>query len=175
MNFERKLRLVRGDEKPEFPKASLWLRGAARLTDSLLAYALFKAAGPAGALLALLYLLFGDGMFAGQSIGKKIFGVKAMFLPLRQGARHRDSFLRNAPFGFVVILSMLPDISRWAFWVGFGIVGALETLQVFRDPAGLRMGDTWAQTQVIDGKDPTQDADELPVLHGHKAVPQPAK
>ena len=31
-------------------------------------------------------------------------------------------------------------------------IGSIEALQCLRDPEGIRLGDTWAQTQVIDGK-----------------------
>ena len=60
--------------------------------------------------LALLYLLFADGMLQGQSPGKKLFGVRVVYLPTRQPARHRDSVLRNAPLGLVIILSMMPEL-----------------------------------------------------------------
>jgi uncharacterized RDD family membrane protein YckC len=170
MNFQRKLRLVQGGEPPHYPKASLRLRFGARAIDAALAFGLFRASGNAGALMAMLYLLFCDGMFAGQSIGKKIFGVKVIHLPSRLGARHRDSFLRNAPLAFVVILSMLPEIGVWAFWGGLALVGTLESLQVLRDPNGIRLGDTWAQTQVIDGKDLAEDEQAQSILHR-----QPAK
>jgi hypothetical protein len=98
--------------------------------------------------------LFADGMLAGQSPGKKLFGVKAVYLPTRSGARHRDSVLRNSPFGLVIILGMMPDLGFKAFVAGVVVIGAVEGVRAFRDPHGLRLGDLWAQTQVIDGKVP---------------------
>ncbi len=151
-SFRKSLRVVGDEEGSPYPKASLFLRGGARLTDLAIAWCLYVSTGPAGVVVALLYLLFADGMLQGQSLGKKLFGVKVVFLPTRQGARHRDSVLRNSPFGLVIILGMMPELGLRAFIAGCVVVGALEVVKVFRDPLGLRLGDLWANTQVTDGK-----------------------
>ena len=158
-----------GDEEPRYPKASLFLRGGARLIDVAIAWSLSYATGPAGIVMALLYTLFADGMFGGQSPGKKIFGVKVIYLPTRSGARHRDSVLRNAPLGLIIILSMMPELGFRAFLAGLVVIGGIEALQCWRDPDGLRLGDLWAQTQVVDGKVPI----ELPQRGA--AAQQPAR
>ncbi len=152
MSRMRFLKLVRTEENVPWPKASFFLRGGARALDLLIAWTLYYCTGPAGIVIALLYLLFADGMLAGQSLGKKAFGVKAIYLPTHQGTRHRDSVLRNAPFGLVIVLSMMPDLGMKAFGVGAVVVLTIETVHAWRDPSGLRLGDLWAQTQVIDGK-----------------------
>ncbi len=153
------LRVVRGDERdPFYPKASLFLRAGARLIDVAIAWVLYQSTGPAGIVMALLYLVFADGMLNGQSPGKKAFGVKVVYLPTRQGARHRDSVLRNAPFGLIMILGMMPELGFRAFVGGVLVIGGIEALRCVRDPEGLRLGDVWAQTQVIDGKVPFDQA-----------------
>jgi uncharacterized RDD family membrane protein YckC len=149
---KRGLRVVENGEEPRYPKASLFLRGGARLIDVAIAWSLSYATGPAGIVMALLYTLFADGMFGGQSPGKKIFGVKVIYLPTQSGARHRDSVLRNAPFGFIIILRMMPELGLQAFFAGLIVLGGIEALQCLRDTDGIRLGDVWAQTQVIDGK-----------------------
>ncbi|GMU62264.1 MAG: RDD family protein [Myxococcales bacterium] len=143
-----------GEEGPKYPKASLLLRGGARLLDLVVAWVLYVSTGPAGIVIALLYLLFADGMLQGQSVGKKLFGVKVIYLPTGAGARHRDSVLRNAPFGLVIILSMMPELGFKAFLAGAAVIGGIEAFRCWRDPEGVRLGDAWAQTQVIDGKVP---------------------
>jgi hypothetical protein len=130
----------------------MFLRAGARVVDVGIAWLLYSATGPAGVVMALLYILFADAMIQGQSLGKKLFGVKAIFLPTRQGVRHRDSVLRNAPFGLVIILFMMPDLGLKAFIGGLVVIGGIEAVRAIRDPHGLRLGDLWAQTQVIDGK-----------------------
>jgi uncharacterized RDD family membrane protein YckC len=147
------LRVVKpGEQGSPYPKASLLLRAGARIADVAMAWVLYKSTGPAGIVMALLYLLFADGMIQGQSPGKKIFGVKVVYLPTRQPARHRDSVLRNAPLGLVLILSMMPELGFRAFVAGTVLLVLFESVRVLRDADGVRWGDLWAQTQVIDGK-----------------------
>lgn len=147
-----RLRLVRPAEGSPFPKASLLLRGLARVIDLGVAYGLYRVTGPAGVVIALLYLLFADGMLQGQSVGKRIAGVKVIHLPSRAPARYRESVLRNAPFGLVVLLGMMPDLGPAAFLAGALGIGGVEAWKVLKEPLGIRLGDAWADTQVIDGK-----------------------
>jgi uncharacterized RDD family membrane protein YckC len=151
----RVLRLVQEDAEPDspYPKASLLLRLGARIIDCAVAWGLYVVCGAAGAVVALLFLLLADGMLQGQSVGKRICGVKVMHLPTRSAARHRDSTLRNAPLALVVLLGMMPaPHGVVAALAGFVVIGGVEAWRVLRDPLGLRLGDTWAQTQVVDGK-----------------------
>ncbi|MDP1915408.1 MAG: RDD family protein [Myxococcales bacterium] len=163
------LRVVRDEEGSPYPKASLLLRGGARLVDVVIAWTLYKSTGPAGVVIALLYLLFADGMIQGQSPGKKLFGVKVVYLPNRQGARNRDSVLRNAPFGLTIILSMMPELGFKAFIAGVVVIGVIETVKCWRDPDGLRLGDLWAQTQVVDGKVVTGQPQTSPLAEPSRA------
>ncbi|WP_171818579.1 RDD family protein [Pyxidicoccus fallax] len=151
----RVLRLVADDSQPgsPYPKASLWLRMGARAVDVAVAWGLYVVCGAAGMVVALLFLLLADGMLQGQSVGKRIFGVKVMHLPTRSAARHRDSTLRNAPLALVVLLGMMPvPLGDVAFVAGLVVIGGVEAWRVVKDPLGWRLGDTWAQTQVVDGK-----------------------
>lgn len=138
------------------------LRAGARLVDVAIAWALYTSTGPAGVVMAFLYILFADGMLQGQSPGKKIFGVKVIYLPTHSAARHRDSVLRNAPFGLIIILSMMPEVGLKAFLAGLVVIVGIEIVEALRDEGGARLGDAWAQTQVIDGKVPTDVPQRLP-------------
>ena len=94
-----------------------------------------------------------EWMLQGQSVGKRIFGVRVVHLPSRSSARFRDSVLRNAPFGLIVLLGMMPEgLGQVAFFAGVVAIGGIEAWKVIRDPLGMRLGDVWAQTQVVDGK-----------------------
>lgn len=148
------LRVVsKAEEGSPYPKCSLVFRGMARLADVAIALGLFRVGGPAGTLVALLFLLLADGMLQGQSPGKRIFGIKVVHLPTRLAARYRESVLRNAPFGLIVLLGMMPyPLGAGAFVAGAVMIGGIEGWKVLRDPLGLRMGDGWASTQVTDGK-----------------------
>jgi uncharacterized RDD family membrane protein YckC len=138
-----------------YPKCALWLRLGARASDLAIAWAIFVVGERVGPVLALLYLLLGDGVLQGQSLGKRLFGVKVVYLPTRAAGRKRDSTLRNAPIAFPIVLGMMPEpLGLYAFFAGALLVGLVEGFQVWRDPLGLRLGDHWAQTQVVDGKVP---------------------
>jgi hypothetical protein len=39
-----------------------------------------------------------------------------------------------------------------AFVAGILVIGGIEAVKCWRDRDGLRLGDLWAQTQVVDGK-----------------------
>lgn len=149
------LQLVPEDGVPEspYPRCSLLLRGMARLADVGVAWVLALAAGRAGLVVAVLYLLLADGIFHGQSVGKRIFGVKAVFLPMRTDARFRDSTLRNAPLALIVLLRMMPEpLGLRAGLGGLVVIAGIEAWKAIRDPLGRRLGDVWAQTQVVDAK-----------------------
>ena len=149
------LQLVPEDGVPEspYPRCSLLLRGMARLADVGVAWVLALAAGRAGLVVAVLYLLLADGIVRGQSVGKRIFGVKVVFLPMRTDARFRDSTLRNAPLALIVLLRMMPEpLGLRAGLAGLVVIAGIEAWKAVRDPLGRRLGDVWAQTQVVDGK-----------------------
>jgi hypothetical protein len=144
-------------EGSPYPKADLTLRALARLVDLTLAFAVANTAREAGPPLAALYLLVADGLMSGQSIGKRIFGVRTMVLPARTGQRahpagYRESVLRNAPFALAGLFYGLTLVG-WVllFVVGVPII-AFEAYMVWSDRLGIRIGDIFADTQVVDGK-----------------------
>jgi uncharacterized RDD family membrane protein YckC len=145
-------------EGSPYPKADLWLRGLARLVDLTLAFAVANVAREAGPPLAALYLLFADGLLQGQSLGKRLFGVRAVVLPPKgavgraRPAGYRESVLRNAPFALVGLFYGLTLVG-WVllFVVGLPLV-AFEAYMAFSDRLGIRIGDIFADTQVIDAK-----------------------
>ncbi len=148
------LRDVEAEKKhgSPYPRCTLWMRLGARAFDLAAAYAIWLAGMRAGAVLAIFYVLLADGMFEGQSIGKRIFGIKVVHLPTRSSGRKRDSTLRNAPLALPILLGMMPEVGPVAFVAGAVVIGSVETWRVIREPLGLRFGDIWAQTQVVDGK-----------------------
>ncbi len=138
-------------EGSPYPKADLTLRALARLADFALAFAVTQAAHEVGPILGVLYLLLADGFMHGQSVGKRIFGVRTMVLPRRVPAGYRESMLRNAPFALVALFSVVPIAWLLVLLVGVPIV-AFEAWMVWSDRLGVRIGDIFADTQVVDGK-----------------------
>ena len=111
------------DARPEgspYPKADLTLRGLARLADFTLAWVVAHSAPQVGPLLAALYLLVADGLMNGQSVGKRIFGVRTVVVTRRAPAGWHESLLRNAPFALVAVFYAIPLL--WLLVPGYGIV-----------------------------------------------------
>ena len=143
----------REEEGSPYPKASLWLRTGARLVDLSVAWGLWVLLGQVGLLAALLFILLADGMIEGQSIGKRVFGIRVVHLPTRSIGRHRDSAIRNAPLALIALFGMLPPpLGLVAFLVSLAVLGGAECWATLKDPLGQRRGDHWAQTQVVDAK-----------------------
>src|SRR5574342_497290 len=147
------------DARPEgspYPKADLTLRGLARLVDLALAFAAANLAGPAGPVLACLYLLLADGLLHGQSVGKRLLGVRTMAIARGatrgRPAGYRESALRNLPFGLLALFYGVTLVG----WIMLFVVGlpmiCFESWMVWTDRHGVRIGDIFADTQVVDAK-----------------------
>src|SRR5574338_279121 len=119
-------------EGSPYPKADLTLRGLARLADFAIAFALGQTSPQAGPLLAAFYLLVADGLMQGQSIGKKIFGVRTVVVPRRAPAGYHESMLRNAPFALVAVFWSIPLLWPVLFVAGVPIV-AFEAYMIWSD------------------------------------------
>ena len=87
--------------------------------------------------LGAVYLLFRDALFIpGQSIGKFLFGVRVISLADGRPCSRLHSAQRN----FILLVP------------GLNVVAvALESVAIRRDPQGQRLGDTLANTQVVEG------------------------
>ncbi len=142
------------DARPEgspYPKADLTLRGLARLVDFGIALLLAFSAPPVGPMAAALYLLAADSLFHGQSAGKRLFGIRVMVVPRRVPAGMHESLLRNSPFALVAVFATFPPLWLVLFVAGVPIV-AFETYMILTDRLGIRVGDVFADTQVVDAK-----------------------
>ena len=138
-------------EGSPYPKADLTLRGLARLVDFTIAFALSQVAPLVGPFMAAIYLLVADGFMNGQSVGKRIFGVRVVVVPRRAAAGFHESLLRNAPFALVAVFGSVPPLWPVLLVAGIPIV-AFESYMIFTDRLGIRIGDIFADTQVVDGK-----------------------
>lgn len=139
-------------EGSPYPKASLLPRAVARASDLTIGFMLSSVSGSVGVLAALIYLLVADALWHGQSVGKRIAGIKVVHVPTRTSADLRHSMVRNAPFALAFLFTV---ISLWG-WLLFVLLGLplvlFEGYMVYSDSLGVRLGDIFADTQVIDGK-----------------------
>ena len=140
-----------------YPKADLVHRAVARFADVIIAILADRLLpGGVGGLIAIAYLLLADGFLIGQSPGKKLGGVKVVNLKTGLPARYRESAVRNLPFALVALFYYIPIIG----WVLFPVAGlfivAFESYMAWTDCLGLRIGDVFADTQVIDASVPVE-------------------
>lgn len=141
-------------EEKEFPKANLLNRFLAKFIDFLIVGALavvLKA--PIGSLAALTYSFIADGFFDGRSLGKKLIGLRVVNLKTGKPCNYKDSIFRNIPIGITVMFALIP-ILGWILLFTVGLVMILfESYLIYSDVGGIRIGDIFADTQVVDAKE----------------------
>jgi len=90
-----------------------------------------------GWILASTYLLIKDGLFTGQSLGKKVVNIQVIRADTRRAAKFRDSIRRNFVF-------LVPYLNILMFLV--------EGVFVLTEDQRQRFGDRIARTRVVQGK-----------------------
>jgi len=116
-------------------------RGLAFLADLLIYTGLIFGARHAlgeisSGFLAMLYIVFRDGLFGGQSVGKKILGIRVVHMDGRP-ISYVDSSFRNVMFIFYPIYALTAAVI------------VVEALVSLRDPQRRRLGDRIAKTCVV--------------------------
>ncbi|MGB9847530.1 MAG: RDD family protein, partial [Desulfotomaculales bacterium] len=101
-----------------------------------------------GGIAATVYMLVRDGLFNGQSVGKRVVGLKVE----KDGcpAAFADSVKRNLILAVPDVLLIIPVAGFVLYAVAISIVTIIETLFVLLN--GWRLGDKFAGTQVVEGK-----------------------
>jgi len=130
----------------DISKAGLLNRSVAAMIDLIFAAAL-SALPSVGFFASILYLLIKDGFAGGQSIGKRLVGLKTVLLPEAREAGFRESILRNLPLAAGRLLWGFPLLG----WLAGGTVIMFEGLLVVGSHRGRRLGDELANTQVVEG------------------------
>jgi len=147
-----------------WPKADLLQRSVARFADLVVTVLLGRLIPEIGPLIAIAYLLLADGLMDGQSLGKRLGGVKVIHTGHRRNARYRESMVRNAPLALIGVFYLIPLIGWVLFILGGVFVAVFESYMAFTDRQGLRIGDVFADTQVIDASVPLEDEETLAKL-----------
>lgn len=126
-------------------KAGLLVRLLARAIDLVLILAVAKMLPQAGLLAGLAYLLVSDGLFDGQSAGKKIVNL---YVREESGCRCsvRASVLRNAPLALSCVVFQIPMFG----WLLAPAVLGFELLMMIGNAEGKRLGDLLAGTAVVE-------------------------
>jgi uncharacterized RDD family membrane protein YckC len=130
----------------EFERAPLLLRTIAKILDVIIIAAAAEIVPKAGFFAGLAYLLIGDGLFEGRSLGKKLIGLRVVTAYTNTPCTFRDSILRNSTlaigFFFYKVLGF-----GWIFLV---LIAVFELIILIGSRDGMRFGDEIAKTIVIE-------------------------
>lgn len=128
------------------PKARVLNRFIAKFVDLIVVAAAGQVVPPVGWLAGLAYVLIGDGLTGGQSLGKRLIGLQTVIPRSREVSGFRESIIRNLPLALAYLLFPIPYIG-WALATALVL---LEALLIIGNEQGLRLGDEIAHTQVLD-------------------------
>ncbi len=130
----------------ELKRAGLLVRAVAKILDFIIVLALGEIVPKAGFYAGLAYLLIGDGLFDGKSLGKKLVGLKVVSAVSQKPCTIRDSILRNGLFGVGYALTRV----FWIGWIVIVIVSVFEFIIMLGSRDHMRLGDEIARTLVLD-------------------------
>lgn len=140
------------------PKADLMKRFVAALIDGVIA-AIPSVIPVIGPIIGSAYTLTKDAVvyeltqnedFLNRSIGKKVMNLEVAVLGGETNVDWTISIKRNIPLAIGSVIMIVPVIG----WIIGGIValvlGAIEIILVLTDASGRRIGDKFAETQVVE-------------------------
>jgi uncharacterized RDD family membrane protein YckC len=131
-------------------KADLTHRLLARFIDFLIGAAFCLVLYPVGVLMGATYIAIADGLFSGQSLGKRIIGLRVVRAADGGPITFKDSLIRNSIYAVIYLFYLIPYL-RWVLIPTVGlIIVAFEVYYLVVDSHGYRVGDLAADTQVID-------------------------
>ncbi len=127
--------------------ANLLIRSVSKGVDLIMVFAIMEALPRAGWLAGVLYVLISDGLYGGQSLGKKLTGLKVETV-IPEGERLpcdiKSSMLRNAVIALGLFLTKIPLVG----WIIFALLIAFEGVTLIGSTEGRRFGDELASTAV---------------------------
>lgn len=130
----------------ELKRAGLLVRTVAKILDFIIIAAAVEIVPKAGFFAGLAYLLIGDGLFDGRSLGKKLIGLKVVSADTQKPCTFRDSILRNSILGVGFLFYNI----LWFGWIFLVIVAVFEFIILLGSKNDMRLGDEIAKTIVID-------------------------
>ena len=143
------------NEPSEYIKAEILSRVSARTIDLIIVAAFLELVPRAGFFAGITYLLIADGLFGGRSIGKKLIGIKVVLIESGKACGYKESIFRNFIFAIGLLLcGILNDIPLLGgvFIIFVPVLILLfEGLILLGSENGMRVGDEFAKTRVIEG------------------------
>jgi uncharacterized RDD family membrane protein YckC len=124
-------------------KADVLNRSIAKCLDLLIVVTIYQIPLPVSFWIGMAYLLLSDGASGGRSVGKRLIGLR--MVERGGGVSFKASIFRNLPWAAAYLLFCIPYIGILLVV----LIVCVEFLLVMGSPAGLRMGDALARTQVL--------------------------
>ena len=131
-------------EEPQ--RAGLLLRTVAKVIDFVIIAAAVEVIPKAGFFAGLVYLLIGDGLLNGRSLGKKLIGIQVVSIDTFTPCTFRESIIRNCIFGIGFLFYRM----LWFGWIFIALISFFEFLILLGSKSKMRIGDEIAKTTVID-------------------------
>ena len=121
----------------------------AKLIDLFIVLVLSSIFYPVTMLFGLVYAAFADSIQNGQSVGKKIIGLRVISVEDGSPCTPKQSFIRNLPILIPLFFSIIP-IWGWmfSFLLAVPLIG-LEVYLIYNLHSGHRLGDVMAETTVM--------------------------
>ncbi|MEK6743088.1 MAG: RDD family protein [Nitrospirota bacterium] len=127
-------------------KADITTRAVAGFIDLLLVIGMARLPDVLGFLVVIGYILVRDGLFAQQSVGKKVIGLRvALTDDPGKTVSFRESIIRNVPLAVAYLLFLVP----YAGWLLAPLALTVEALTAMGDERGMRIGDLLARTYTV--------------------------
>ena len=139
--------------------AKLLNRISAKSIDFFIIIALYEIIPGIGYFAGLAYLLMADGLFQGRSIGKRLMGIKVVYYitDMTTACDYKESVYRNSLFaaGYLMagVLKAIPLLGEILAFVVIAAVLVFEGLVMIGSEEGMRYGDEFAKTRVIEDKE----------------------
>lgn len=137
----------------ESKRAGLLVRTVAKILDFIIIVAASEIVPKAGFYAGLAYLLIGDSLFGGQSLGKRLLGIRVVSSVSQKPCAIRDSIIRNSMFGVGYFFSGM----LWFGWLFVILVALFEFIVLLGNKDQMRLGDELAKTLVLDSPQMKQE------------------
>lgn len=143
------------NEPAEYIKTEILSRVSARTIDLIIVAAFLELVPRAGFFAGITYLLIADGLFGGRSIGKKLIGIKVVLIESGKACGYKESIFRNFIFAIGLllcgILNDVPLLGGLFIIIVPVLILLFEGLILLGSENGMRVGDEFAKTRVIEG------------------------
>jgi len=136
--------------------ANLLTRTASKSVDFIIVFAIMEALPRAGWLAGVLYVLISDGLYGGQSLGKKLTGLRVVG-PEGRPCDIKSSILRNSALGLGLFLFKAPLVG----WLPLMALAGFEFVTMVGSTEARRFGDELAGTSVIEEDQQDNGRDDI--------------